>query len=301
MLAAAGKTVAATPGEAVTALTNAGWLFDVKWDGVRCLGYVDEKRQVRLRSRDGGDLTARFPDVAAALAALPGSTPLVVDGELVCFDADGRLSFPLTHRRAAQATPAAIRHAAATAPATLIAFDLLYDGNDFRRRPLTARLARLGDIAAAGGLVVSPTGLNGPAMLALAEAEHLEGLIAKRPSSRYTPGRGGHWVKIKFTRSLSALVVGTEPGKGVRAATFGALHLELTNDDGTPQPIGKVGSGFTDDMLQLLTERLRAGGDVIVDVTYQEVSPNGQLRFPVFTALRLDLTRADCTTRQLTH
>lgn len=300
MLAAAGKTVAPTPDAVVAALTKSGWLFDVKWDGVRCLAYVDENRRVLLRSRDGGDLTARFPDVAAALAALPGRDPLILDGELVCFDADGQPSFPLTHRRAAQATAAAVARAAATAPARHLTFDLLYNGTDLRRRPLSERLARLEEIAA-GGLTLSPSGSNGPAMLALAAAEQLEGLIAKRPSSSYVAGRSGDWVKVKFTHSLSAYVTGAEPGKGARAATFGALHLALFDDDGTERPIGKVGSGFTEDMLRLLAERLGADGDVIVEVTYQEVSPNGQLRFPVFTALRTDLTRADCTASQLTH
>lgn len=187
-----------------------GYAYDLKWDGFR-LVVVRGRDRTRLWSRSGTDLTARFPDVAAAaLAALPAG--VVIDGEVVAWNGQ-RLDFDLLRRRLST-SPAAMPVEAASHPASFVAFDLLaLDFVDLRRRPWVERRAALEDLAAAWR---PPLHLS-PVTTDLAQARAwfsdyrpagLEGLVAKPTRSRYVSGRASLWVKIKSRRTHDVLVGG---------------------------------------------------------------------------------------------
>jgi bifunctional non-homologous end joining protein LigD len=174
--------------------TSPDWLYEIKFDGYRCLARVDAG-QMQLRTKGGHDCTAWFPEVAHALAALPGG-PHVIDGEVACLDDLGRSDFNRLQARAARR-----RWFAGCDRVTLCAFDLLVnDGHDVMGLPLIERKARLQQLLAGlrGVLYVSDL----PAKAELFEQAvlplQLEGFVAKRRDSVYVPGeRSSDWLKIK--------------------------------------------------------------------------------------------------------
>ena len=122
-------------------------------------------------------------------------------------------------------------------------------------------------------------------------AQNLEGVIAKRMSSRYRSGRTGDWIKLKRQRSLSALVTAFNTGEGSRAGTFGSLAMALFNSSGDLVPIGDVGTGFS----QADLEAVHALDlPFVIEVQYQEWTGTA-LRMPVFKGVRQDMPPKDCT------
>ncbi|WP_166533915.1 ATP-dependent DNA ligase [Blastococcus xanthinilyticus] len=186
-----------------------GCRYEPKWDGYR-LVVVRERSSTRLWSKQGRDLTDRFPDVAAAaLAQLPAGT--VVDGEVVIWNGD-RLDFGLLQRRM---VPAAGRIAGqvAAAPASYVAFDLLAaGGEDLRGRTLARRRAALEELAArwAPPMQLSPMTAD-PAEARQwfddFRAAGVEGLVAKGAATRYAPGRR-EWLKVKSWETTEVLAGG---------------------------------------------------------------------------------------------
>jgi len=166
-----------------------GWIYEEKVDGYRMLGYKD-RRAVRLISRNGIDHVWRYPDVAAAIARLPGSS-LVLDGELAVFDAQLRSRFDwLRHRQSAEDAT----------PPVLIAFNLLYvKGRDVSQSPRRERRARLEDLVAEADRIhavcrLAPNGLKAWAQVL---ERGYEGLVAKDESSHYVGDRRRDWLKVK--------------------------------------------------------------------------------------------------------
>ena len=176
----------ATPSKALP--RTGSWSFEFKYDGYRALCTRDQ-----VRTRNGADATAWFPEIPAALARLPTGHH-VLDGE-VCVLERGISKVPLLHERAKR------RRWYQGAPAVVFcAFDLLvHAGQDMRGLPIEerkARLARLLSAALPGVLLV--TGIeDGPATWAAVEALRLEGIVAKRAGSLYVPGPSLDWLKIK--------------------------------------------------------------------------------------------------------
>lgn len=282
--------------EAAKTLTDTGeWSAELKLDGIRACATIDG-RSVRLTNRRGLDITFRYPDVVRRLA-VPG-IHAVIDGEIVVFGADARPDFAAVHRRDAQAVERSARVLAGRMPATFVAFDVLeVAGQDVCDQSYQMRRARLERLS--GGLDVNPRSDDGQAMWAFVKERRLEGLVLKRKDSRYTGGRSSAWQKVKLVHTLSAVVCGTEPGKGHRARTFGALRLAVINDAGEIVEVGSVGSGFSNADCETIAARIRKGDlPIIVEVEYLEF-PNGQLRQPVFRGLRMDLEVTDCTLSQL--
>jgi ATP-dependent DNA ligase len=189
-----------------------GVRYEPKWDGYR-LVIVRQGTSTRLWSKQGRDLTDRFPDIAAAaLAQLPAGT--VVDGEVVVWNGE-RLDFGLLQRRMLTAA-GRIGALAAASPASYVAFDLLaVGGTDLRARPLRRRRTELEGLA---GSWVPPMQIS-PATADLGEARQwftdfraagVEGLVAKGASTRYAPGRR-EWLKVKSwetTEVLAGAVIG---------------------------------------------------------------------------------------------
>ena len=209
-----------------------GWAYEPKWDGFRCIAFVDGG-EIHLQSRNGKPLTRYFPE----LAFPPGS--YVIDGEIVIFGEGGRQEFELLGQRIHPAASRVARLAEET-PARFVAFDVLaVDGEVVLERPFRERRALLEN------LVAEPLDLT-PWTHERADAEPwlhgAEGVIAKELDAPYRPGERTGMVKIKRVRTIDTVVLGWRPGKAEN--TVGALILGLYDEDGRLREVGHS-SGFT--------------------------------------------------------
>lgn len=238
------------------------WLHEIKFDGYRIAAVLAGGR-VRLTTRNLLDWTAKFPQVAEAVAALDAQTA-VIDGEVIATAADDRSSFSLLQQYLSSRSAAAGTTLSAGVNVRYQAFDLLeLDGRDLRALPLEQRkrlLKELLDAASRG----APTGalrftehLEAPGndVIAAACRLGLEGVISKRRDSPYRPGRSEDWLKSTCLASGDFVIGGFTAPRGSRAG-FGALLLGERDQDGRLRYVGKVGTGFDDRTLQALTGRL---------------------------------------------
>jgi bifunctional non-homologous end joining protein LigD len=247
----------ATPGEVPA---GPGWAFEIKFDGVRAIGYRGPDG-LALFSRNDRDVTATYPEIAGlALGGSVGSR-LVVDGELVALDERGRPDFELLQDRMHLRAPSA--RVVAAVPVRYVVFDLLeQDGQSLLGLPYRLRRERLTGL----GLDTHPgvtvpaafTDVAGDAVLAGVAQQGLEGVVAKRLDSLYVPGRRSRsWIKTAVRRTHEVVVAGWFPGSGNRRESVGSLALGAHDDDGVLVYVGDVGTGFTDAARARLIEQLR--------------------------------------------
>jgi bifunctional non-homologous end joining protein LigD len=244
------------------------WAFELKWDGVRALAYV-EGGEVRLSARRGDDTTVRYPELAGIGPANPGHE-LILDGEIVAFDDQGSPSFGHLQRRMGLTDPIRIQRRATETPVTYVGFDLLWlDGRRLTAEPYEARRELLAGLGFDGPAWQAPGHRlgDGAALLELVRDRGLEGVVAKRLGSAYRPGRrSGDWVKVQNRRRQELVIGGYLPGEGGRARRVGSLlvgYWDATPDEaaalGRPQRLvyaGGVGTGFTQARLDELTALL---------------------------------------------
>jgi len=212
-----------------------GWTYEPKWDGFRCVAFVDGD-DVHLQSRNGKALTRYFPEIAFPAGRF------VLDGELVAasFDTLGQRIHPAASR---------VQRLAEETPARFVAFDLLArDDEVLLELPYRERRAAL---EAVGGLELTP--VVGTAAEAERWLTEEEGVIAKLTDAAYRPGERVGMVKVKRVRTIDAVVRGWRPGKA--EGTLGALILGLYGSDGKLREIGHS-SGFTAKEKRALPERL---------------------------------------------
>ncbi|MDT0117766.1 ATP-dependent DNA ligase [Microbacterium sp. PRF11] len=286
----------ATPGLARAAAERWGraWV-EMKWDGIRGIGLWDGER-LRLRSRNGNDLTAAYPELTAADLEL-GPAPAVFDGEIVALDDQGRPSFPLLQKRMNLAQPREIEREAKRTPVQLYLFDVLSaEGRDVASLPLQERREILERLAADAGapVVVPPVFDDVDAAVATSGRFGLEGVVVKDPASIYRRGvRSEQWLKVKHSRTQEVVIGGIRPGKGNRSGTIGSLLVGVPTAEGL-QYAGRVGSGFGEQTLARLTallEPLRVDTDPFIGVPREDardalwVRPElvGEVEFAEFT------------------
>ncbi|MEV5414293.1 non-homologous end-joining DNA ligase [Thermopolyspora sp. NPDC052614] len=237
---------------------DARWAYEMKWDGVRALAYV-EGGQVRLYSRNGNDVTAAYPELGE-LGRAVGGWPCVLDGEVVAFDEQGRPRFNALQPRVHQRDPAKVRRLMTLAPATYFLFDVLHMGDDpVIGLPYTERRTLLANLVRPGPRWDVPPYLEGPAGQVLDQSRRLgiEGVVAKLAGSPYRPGRRSpEWRKVKNFRSQEVVIGGWKPGQGRRANMIGSLLVGVY-EIGLLRYAGHVGTGFTDATLRRLEEILR--------------------------------------------
>ncbi len=290
------------------------WIFELKYDGFRLVGWGGAG-VAGLRYRSGQDATARYPELAASLRALP-VPGLVLDGEVVVLDADGKPSFQALSERAQMPRKTELSRAAVASPVAWFVFDLLgADGFDLRGLQLETRKALLARLVPPVGMIRLAEHIPevGEAFLAEVARRGLEGLVAKKLGSRYRAGtRSKDWLKLKIDPEDDFAVCGFTAPKGSRAG-LGALHLCVRDGDAW-RYAGKVGSGFDERTLVALRKELEAAPrwqlpfprpeassdatwiepTLVVAVRYREWPVDSTLRFPVFQGLRRDKPALEC-------
>jgi len=234
-----------------------GHLFEIKWDGIRALAFV-EQGGCRLMSRRGNAISPRYPELEP-LSGLPAG--VVLDGEIVAFRGEKPDFEQLLSREQAR-NPINIRHLSRRSPVSFMAFDLLYQGFEpILELPLHERRRRLEKVLAAvrdsSPRLLLSEGIvgGGKAFFQSAVQRELEGVIAKELESPYTPGkRSGAWTKIKRSQRAYCLIIGYVPkGAGDLQSVLVAVE-----EGGRLRYAGRVGSGLSDAERARLNGLLRA-------------------------------------------
>ncbi|MGC4152922.1 MAG: ATP-dependent DNA ligase [Propionicimonas sp.] len=295
------------------------WALELKWDGVRAICQVVGDR-VRLVSRNGIDVTERYPELAELSDAVLAEAALL-DGEIVALDRQGRPSFALLQQRM-NVDLRRVPQLRNSVPVTLMLFDVLaltVDGTERRlmRTPYRSRRELLAAAVHETDHVRVPPDIEGGLAAAMAQsrARHLEGVVAKRTESVYLPGRrSGQWLKFKHRIHQAVVVIGWRLDDNDRLKS---LLVALPGADGELHYAGRVGSGIAPSALAELERTLRrierrtpAVSDVpaaeqrdarwvsprlIGEVSYAKVTPQGRLREPTWRGWRPDLDPEDVT------
>src|SRR6185436_169599 len=272
------------------------WMWEPKLDGYRVLAFISGKG-VKLRSRNGLELAGDFPSLVAELGKQAAG--MVLDGEIVAFDAEGKPSFNAMQNRGQEVH------------AVLFCFDLPYfAGIDLRKAPYRDRRRYLAQCLLPTPLVqLVHAQEDGVALAPAALASGFEGVIGKRKDSRYEAGkRSGAWLKVKPTRSADFVVGGYTRGKGGRAP-LGALLVGYWEGKKL-RFASHVGSGFDDKTLALVKKRLEplqrktnpfaekpelnaptswVEPKLVAEVKFHSWTEDRHLRAPVFLRLREDI------------
>jgi bifunctional non-homologous end joining protein LigD len=279
------------------------WLYEIKWDGYRIIAAVSGG-EPELRSRKDQDYTERFENVSKELVKALKTPDCVVDGEVCALDEEGRPSF------------SAMQQGKPGTPIVYYVFDLLeVEGEPIIDLPIEERRKRLENLLDKRNKTVrfSDSFDDGEALFAAAEKQGLEGIMAKRLGSRYLPGkRSRDWLKIKGHGRQEFVIAGYTRGKGRRVGTLGSLVLGMYQD-GELVYVGNVGTGFNDEEIDRLLQKLKPlerktppfenvpkmprvrKGDVIwvepklvAEVEFVEWTHDGRLRAPSYKGLRED-------------
>ncbi len=297
------------------------WCFEIKYDGVRVLAWRNDD-DVQLVSRSGENVTGRYPEATAALGAL-AAPKFLLDGEIVAEDERGRPSFERLQARMALTRPRDIEAASTQVPVRGMFFDCLgLEGHDLRDLPLAQRKELLGRVLPPLGTVQRCDHVleHGEAFLAAASEMGLEGIVAKRLSSRYSGKRTLDWLKIKCDRRDTFVIGGFTEPKGSRAR-FGALHIGVY-EGAKLVYVSKVGTGFDtaglDAIAKVLEPLKRATSPfdegtptgkentwvepkLVCEVRFTEWTREGGIRHPTFMGLRPDVKPRDCRREEPVH
>ncbi|MEV1132029.1 ATP-dependent DNA ligase [Agromyces sp. NPDC049794] len=300
-------------------LAGEEWALEWKWDGIRVLARAQDGG-IRLLSRNGNDVTARYPELAALPKVLADDA--LVDGEIVALDGEGRPSFELLQRRMNLTRAREIERLVASVPVRLLLFDVLEAGGDaVVDEPYRERRARLHRLVRPrrGVPIEMPPEAPGPPEEALEESRRLglEGIVAKRPDSRYQPGaRSGDWVKVKLTRMQEVVIGGYRKGIGTRTGRIRSLLVGIPGERGL-EYAGRVGSGLgelqAERILAELDARRQAASpflevpaadvadavwvrpELVGEIEFGEWTRTGVARHPRWRGLRLDTSPGEIT------
>ncbi len=291
-----------------------GWTFEPKYDGIRVLAFATST-DVKLMTRNGKDKAQQFPEIVASLKKLAAQTrrSLVLDGEIVALNDGEPARFQELQGRMHVKESTMIARHSSSAPAALILFDILMDGDDVlikeswaeRRASLLKRVSKR--VTSQLRVTESIEG-DGKKMLEKARHQGWEGIIAKRIDSRYEPGnRSRAWLKLKIEFRQEFVVGGyTEPRNS--REHIGALLLGYFDKDRFIY-VGHTGGGFTRQGLQKMYLQLKplerksspfqetpktnerahwVKAEIIVEVKFNEWTTGRRLRQPIFLGVRDD-------------
>lgn len=305
----------ASPAPALPPDEAGDWAHELKWDGVRAIAYLRDGA-IHMESRNLNDITSRYPEVHGLARACPGHE-MVLDGEVVAFDELGRPSFGLLQTRMHLIGERHVASRVGLTPLAYLIFDLLHlDGRSTRDLPWRDRRRLLDGLELDGpGWQTPPAHVgSGAAVLEASKSRDLEGVLAKRVSSPYLPGRRTRdWLKVKNTCRQEIVVGGWLAGAGHRTGRIGALLTGYYDEAGDLRFAGKVGTGFTDAELDRLGRMFvplarptspfatkvpyrRARflePRLVAEVEFREWTHNGTLRHPSYKGLRDDKAAAE--------
>jgi bifunctional non-homologous end joining protein LigD len=279
------------------------WVYETKWDGFRLVAEV-RRDSVRLFSRNGIEVTARYPSIAQAVRTI--TKPCVIDGELVALDAKGQSRFQLL-QNALRDESTKLRYCV---------FDILFlDGKDMRRKPLLERKALLKQVLPRNSLLRYSKHIKakGTALFKEAKQAGLEGVMAKRAAGLYYSGkRTREWLKFKAMNEQEVVIVGyTAPRRSRKY--FGALVLAVRTGSNW-RYVGHAGTGFDEEMLRSLYEKMQPlktqakpfnvqvkdeahttwlRPRLVGEVKFTEWTTGGEMRHPVFLGIRSDKKATD--------
>ncbi len=274
------------------------WLFELKLDGYRAIAEL-KKGKLLLYSRNGLSLARKYPTVVAALKKI--KMDVILDGEIVLLNEDGKADFQQLQNY----------NPLSNSMLMYYVFDILfYQHKDLKQVPLIERKRILKQVLKKSGPVrfCSHIEENGLDFFKAVKAEDIEGIMAKKKDSHYTPGiRTREWLKIKNHKSQEAIIVGYTEPRGSRSH-FGAILLAQYDEDKL-RYIGHAGTGFTERTLHELMQKMKSlitrkspfdspvktnnpvtwlRPKLVCEVSYSEVTKDGILRHPVFKGLRTD-------------
>jgi bifunctional non-homologous end joining protein LigD len=235
-----------------------GWMYEVKWDGVRGIATVADG-QVSIQSRSGKtEYAEQYPEIAAELASFPDC---VLDGELVVVDENGDGNF---------------QSLSGGGEASYVVFDMLEEGAvDMRGYPLEARREGLSNFLAeleTNRVGMSPGFLDGPQLLREVTRRGGEGVVAKRLSSKYVEGsRTSDWIKVKVRLEQEFVIVGWLPGEGELEGHVGSWLLAVV-DKGAYRYCGKVGTGGTVEAWDAVRDGLQTAVERMVEIDLKQLS-----------------------------
>ncbi|MEU4331476.1 non-homologous end-joining DNA ligase [Nonomuraea dietziae] len=296
------------------------WATEMKWDGIRALAYIED-RALKLLSRNHADITLGYPELYP-MAGSVGGHDVVLDGEIVAFDDTGRPSFGALAPRMHQRQPLRVAELARTVPVTFMAFDLLHiNAASAISLPYIERRALLQQTVVPGYRWQVPLAFTEDAQAALLTSRRLglEGVVCKRKSAPYRPGRrSSDWTKVKNFQQIEVVIGGWKPGGGRRSGMIGSLLLGAYDEAGRLLYVGHVGTGFTQAVLRHLGEILAplerptspfalpvprehtAGAHwveprLVGEVQYMELTGDARIRHPSWRGLRSDRQPRDVT------
>jgi bifunctional non-homologous end joining protein LigD len=296
------------------------WVFEIKWDGVRALVFK-EGRKFKIQSRNGNDITQRYPEiVSAAKLSLMGCKSAILDGEIVVLNEGGHPDFHTHQHRMHVQSPQEIMALSVEHPSTYYVFDILYkDGQNVEglgyldRRELISSSLRTNSNIKISEYIEE----KGTEILASSKELNLEGIVAKHKRSIYREGiRSRDWLKIKNTKTQDCVIIGYTEGLGSRIRRFGSLVLAVyTPSDKKLKFVGHAGTGFDDQTLSEIYSKLDGlkitkmpidkvpylnrettwiKPVLVAEVKFDEWTPDGILRAPVFLRLRDDKKPDEC-------
>ncbi len=300
-----------------TPFSDDGWLFEPKFDGIRCLASMQKQKAI-LRNRRLSIITEMFPEIAKAVLDAVNAD-CVLDGEIVILK-EGKPDVSAIQRRMSTGSPLLHQVSARTNPAQYVVFDIIErDGIPLISLPLVERKGILAGVLRQNATVLLTNYIekSGEIFFEAALQNHFEGVIAKRLDSPYLPGvRSIDWVKFRKSSGFDLVVGGYTPGRGARNDTFGALLLGAYARDGSLVYVGRAGSGFSREEAVNIRTMLKGIAtpafshppkvaeahwtlpDLVIEVKALEKTRNNILRFPVFLRLRSDKNARECSIDQ---
>ena len=242
-------------------------IFEVKWDGVRCLSYMYSPREIELYNRRLNRRTEQYPERVSGLKEMK-LQGIVLDGEVIALSEEGKPDFKKVLKRDLAKNPGYIKTVIEKVPVYYIIFDMVYlNGASIEFKPLKERKRLLNELVRETNLInlVDYTTCDGKALFKAVQKEELEGIVAKQLDSPYVKGRkSSFWQKIKTRKTLNAFIAGWKGWEGhIRSLLLGIYDT----DTGDLYYIGSVGSGLDEQKKSKLLEYFKK------NKSFKEITP----------------------------
>ncbi|WP_225218948.1 RNA ligase family protein [Fictibacillus norfolkensis] len=294
------------------------WVYEVKYDGFRCLLYWDHSNVI-MTSRNGHPLHGIFPEVADHLKNIEHHVkhmfPLLLDGELCILENENKANFEHIQKRGRLKQPDKIIQASKTNPSSYCAFDLLASKDDYiYRQSFFERKENLQSLLKLAGVQSSKISTESllnfipftsarSEIMKRVQVNNSEGIVAKSLSNKWTPGlRTNEWIKVKNLKFHPFIVLGYDTENGF-------FHVGVMNE-GTVQFVGLFSHGISpqekEALIQIIKKNMRSRNgtlimiepSICVELSYLELYKN-QLRQPRFVSFRFDTNWEECTWESL--